>query len=575
MRVVTPDGALLDRPFITLPVMGDLERGLLGIAVHPDFRGRTVGLSVSVRPVGRAEHARARASRRRRRRAASPRRCSTGSPPRPATTTAATSRSRADGTLFVSLGEAHEPERAQERPTSAARSCGSRPTARCPADNPFGAANPVWSIGHRNSFGLCVDPGSGELWETENGPDRDDEVNLIEEGGNYGWPVVTGVRERRTVRRPGRRVPRAHRRRPGVRCSRRAVVRVVRRPGVASAGIRGTRSRSRGSPSGVTDVVLGPDGLVYVSTADAISTIDPCGDPVQPLPARTTRPPSGGDAVSGSGRRLGGGGGGRGAHRCPRGAGSWPAAGSRTGARHADDASGHASGCLGALHVGDGRDGARRGGLRHHRDQLPAVVAERVQDLARDCARAAARRSTPTRSCVPLPFRCSRWSVRRMQTPMMTSSPASLAMRYASSFTMPSCSQSTFAPIATASRAMSGVSSARRKTSTTSIGRSSGNSPQRRIRGLAEHLGLSWVHRHDAVAAFLQVGGHAERGPIGLRRQPDHRDRVGLAQQDAQLPVLGRHGVHAIDHVVSFLIVSSNEWSIQPVAPHTVCPSSS
>ena len=66
------------------------------------------------------------------------------------------------------------------------------PDGSVPADNPFGAGNPVWSYGHRNSFGICVDPGDGTLWETENGPDVDDEVNRIERGGNYGWPLVTG-----------------------------------------------------------------------------------------------------------------------------------------------------------------------------------------------------------------------------------------------------------------------------------------------------------------------------------------------------------------------------------------------
>jgi glucose/arabinose dehydrogenase len=48
-------------------------------------------------------------------------------------------------------------------------------------------------MGHRNSFGLCTDPDTGTIWETENGPDRDDEVNRLEPGGNYGWPDVTGA----------------------------------------------------------------------------------------------------------------------------------------------------------------------------------------------------------------------------------------------------------------------------------------------------------------------------------------------------------------------------------------------
>src|SRR5206468_3754241 len=54
-----------------------------------------------------------------------------------------------------------------------------------PKGNPFGTR--VWSFGHRNSFGFDFDPQTGRLWETENGPECNDEINLIHEGGNYAW----------------------------------------------------------------------------------------------------------------------------------------------------------------------------------------------------------------------------------------------------------------------------------------------------------------------------------------------------------------------------------------------------
>ena len=73
---------------------------------------------------------------------------------------------------------------------SAARSCGSPLTGRCPADNPF-PGSPIWSYGHRNVQGLAFDS-TGQLWASEFGARDRDELNRIERGGNYGWPAVEG-----------------------------------------------------------------------------------------------------------------------------------------------------------------------------------------------------------------------------------------------------------------------------------------------------------------------------------------------------------------------------------------------
>jgi len=68
-----------------------------------------------------------------------------------------------------------------------------------PADNPAigGVRSHVFSYGHRNPLGLAFGP-DGRLYESEHGPSSDDEVNLIEGGRNYGWPLVAGFRDDRT-----------------------------------------------------------------------------------------------------------------------------------------------------------------------------------------------------------------------------------------------------------------------------------------------------------------------------------------------------------------------------------------
>jgi len=65
---------------------------------------------------------------------------------------------------------------------------------RVPDDNPFvgeqGVLPGIWSYGHRNPQGLLVHPETGELWANEHGPQGGDELNRIQPGRNYGWPVV-------------------------------------------------------------------------------------------------------------------------------------------------------------------------------------------------------------------------------------------------------------------------------------------------------------------------------------------------------------------------------------------------
>jgi glucose/arabinose dehydrogenase len=61
-----------------------------------------------------------------------------------------------------------------------------------PADNPF-PQSPVYTYGHRNIFGIAFHPVTGNAYVSDVGPDRDDEINMLEPGANYGWPEVRGM----------------------------------------------------------------------------------------------------------------------------------------------------------------------------------------------------------------------------------------------------------------------------------------------------------------------------------------------------------------------------------------------
>ncbi|MDH6179874.1 glucose/arabinose dehydrogenase [Microbacteriaceae bacterium SG_E_30_P1] len=105
-----------------------------------------------------------------------------------------------DGMLYATAGDASVPDNAQDPNSLGGKILRMTPDGAVPDDNPFPGSY-VYSLGHRNPQGIAWD-GDGQLWAAELGQNTWDELNLIEPGGNYGWPIVEGQTEDARFRNP-------------------------------------------------------------------------------------------------------------------------------------------------------------------------------------------------------------------------------------------------------------------------------------------------------------------------------------------------------------------------------------
>src|SRR5262245_10300558 len=108
-----------------------------------------------------------------------------------------------DGMLYMTVGVGDPPPPynnlastpAQDPNSLAGKVLRLKDDGTVPPDNPFvgraGCRPEIYTMGHRNMLGLTMHPVTGEIWESENGPNGGDEVNILKPGKNYGWPLVS------------------------------------------------------------------------------------------------------------------------------------------------------------------------------------------------------------------------------------------------------------------------------------------------------------------------------------------------------------------------------------------------
>jgi glucose/arabinose dehydrogenase len=177
-----------DRLFATVAgVNGDGERGMLGIALHPRFPAKPFVYVYATRTANgnlRNQILRYEEGT-----------DGTGSNRRVLFTSPASSSPYhnggrilfgPDGMLYAIVGDGHDGSNAQDRSDNdLGKILRLAPSGTIPRTNPFDSA--IWAYGIRNSFGFAFDPATDALWQTENGPACNDELNLIRKGRNYGW----------------------------------------------------------------------------------------------------------------------------------------------------------------------------------------------------------------------------------------------------------------------------------------------------------------------------------------------------------------------------------------------------
>jgi glucose/arabinose dehydrogenase len=190
------NGKLLSTPVSGVPeVWAGGQGGLLDMALHPDFKKNGwIYMTYSAKTGRDASTALARATLKNN--ALTDFKVLFKASPAGTASHHSGSRIALDGKghVFFSIGDRGIMEDAQNLSKHSGKIVRLKEDGEVPADNPFksaaGALPEIWSYGHRNPQGLIFDE-KGQLWSHEHGPKGGDELNLIQKGKNYGWPLVT------------------------------------------------------------------------------------------------------------------------------------------------------------------------------------------------------------------------------------------------------------------------------------------------------------------------------------------------------------------------------------------------
>ncbi len=190
IRLVDAQGNLQEEPLLTMDNVAAVgEGGLLGIALHPDFEENGwVYLYYTYRENGNLLNRVSRFTMQDT--TLSGEKTIIEGIPGASNHDGGRIKFGPDDFLYITTGDAGNAESAQDLDSLAGKILRLNDDGSVPDDNPF-SGSPVWSYGHRNPEGLAWD-GAGRLWATEHGSSATDELNLIEPGSNYGWPVIRG-----------------------------------------------------------------------------------------------------------------------------------------------------------------------------------------------------------------------------------------------------------------------------------------------------------------------------------------------------------------------------------------------
>jgi glucose/arabinose dehydrogenase len=296
VRILNP-GTGAERTFFTITnVDGNGERGALGIALHPDYParpfvyvyatrtqdGRLWNQLMRIRAVdGNGEDMKVLLRS-------------------PVSTATNHNGGRIlvgpDEKLWIVDGDNADPTNAQDRSRNLrGKMLRVNLDGSVPSTNPFDS--PIYSFGHRNSYGFTFDPETDRLWQTENGPSCNDEINLIVKGGNFAWgpnwqcpPSPSATDTNRDGPSP-RRLPRHRFVEPigitgaafcdgcglGARRNGDLLFGAVNDGRIRAMNVNAARTDVVGSivvlgraAQGIHSMEVGPGGRIYISTADAI-----------------------------------------------------------------------------------------------------------------------------------------------------------------------------------------------------------------------------------------------------------------------------------------------------------------
>ena len=175
-----------------------------------------------------------------------------------------------DKNLYITTGDARNPSLAQDVNSLAGKILRVTDEGNPASGNPFGTR--IWSYGHRNPQGIAWDD-KGRLWETEHGDSATDEFNLIEPGKNYGWPTIRGDQKAE-----GLKTPVLHSGNDTWAPAGAAFI----NGSIFFGGLKGQAlfqaklqdnsatltTHFKGELGRIRDVLLGPDGFLYITTSN-------------------------------------------------------------------------------------------------------------------------------------------------------------------------------------------------------------------------------------------------------------------------------------------------------------------